>query len=162
MLHSKVILDGHSESTPEPDASLSQINKSNRDSQHPVTRSDRNFGQYHPYSASEIWLTTIQSALSTPDSNDVASPNFLGTNMVWPEVDSAISNPCQDAIIPSSMESCECCPVPLLSTPHRGERLNLWRFANETLTEPTGHSGLVITRENELADDTPIRAMIGG
>jgi hypothetical protein len=67
-----------------------------------------------------------------------------------------------DPIIPSAaISKCECA---LGSSPKATTQggVNLWRFANEVLSEPTPWCPQVSDQEAALEDDTPIRAVIYG
>jgi hypothetical protein len=108
---------------------------------------------------SEAWLT---NPISTPTPIGIPDLDFTSTDMAWSDEDSDLFNNCPDAIFPLPVNSCECSPGPTIPPPHNGEKINLWRFANETLVEPTQCSALVSRMEDEIEDDTPIRAMIEG
>jgi len=100
----------------------------------------------------------IQINLQTSNSG-IAISDFSGSDTAWSAESS--SHP-QDPIIPHPKDSCDWSPAPPPSAPPIQEPFNLWRFANETLTEPAESSALVKMREDEFEDDTPVRAMIEG
>ncbi|OCK74267.1 hypothetical protein K432DRAFT_311070 [Lepidopterella palustris CBS 459.81] len=89
--------------------------------------------------------------------SDSTSPSI---HQVWTGKTIPTRDQNEDAIIPRTHAGCECCPAH--RTPDRKAPLNLWRFANETLTEPVELSAQVNQIEEALTEDTPIRAMVEG
>ncbi|TLD27775.1 hypothetical protein E2P81_ATG11063 [Venturia nashicola] len=65
----------------------------------------------------------------------------------------------QDPIIPHTEAGCECS----LNTAARGEQtINIWRFANEVLTEPARTNADLERFEDIIEEDAPVRALIEG
>jgi hypothetical protein len=65
----------------------------------------------------------------------------------------------QDPIIPRTEEGCECSS----NTAIGGERtINMWRFANEVLTEPARTNADLERFEDVMEEDAPVRALIEG
>jgi hypothetical protein len=65
----------------------------------------------------------------------------------------------QDPIIPQCKEGCECSS----NTAAGGERtINMWRFANEVLTEPARTNADLERFEDVMEEDAPVRALIEG
>ncbi|KAE9978908.1 hypothetical protein EG328_001207 [Venturia inaequalis] len=63
----------------------------------------------------------------------------------------------QDPIIPRTVAGCEC------SDGRRGEQtINMWRFANEVLTEPARTDADLERFEDVMEEDAPVRALIEG
>lgn len=65
-----------------------------------------------------------------------------------------------DPIFPQPDEECHCCAV--VATPDCGSTVNMWRFANETLTRSRVLSRDENEFEDAIADDTPVRALVEG
>lgn len=65
----------------------------------------------------------------------------------------------QDPIIPRTEVGCECSS----NTAARGEQtINMWRFANEVLTEPARTNADLERFEDIMEEDAPVRALIDG
>lgn len=65
----------------------------------------------------------------------------------------------QDPIIPRTEVGCECSS----NTAARGEQtINMWRFANEVLTEPATTNADLERFEDMMEEDAPVRALIEG
>jgi hypothetical protein len=77
-----------------------------------------------------------------------------------PFVSDGMNTLIDDPIFPQPDEECDCCA--LAATPDYGSTVNMWRFANETLTRPREPSRDENEFEDAIADDTPIRALLEG
>jgi hypothetical protein len=66
----------------------------------------------------------------------------------------------QDPIIPQTKDECECCPLNAPMGPKA--TFNMWRFANEVLTESMESSRDLDRFEDAVAEDAPVRALIEG
>jgi hypothetical protein len=65
-----------------------------------------------------------------------------------------------DPIVPRTSEECECHPPTTM--PGCKQQVNMWRYANQVLTRPPVTSRDINDLEDEVADDTPVRALIEG
>ncbi|UPK95406.1 hypothetical protein LCI18_006341 [Fusarium solani-melongenae] len=98
-------------------------------------------------------------------SQTMNGPQFILTPTSWSGSHLVTQQNSQDPIIPfTAGDICDCSSASLLSSP-RIQPLNFWRFANETLTEPTEpseRSAQINGREDDLEHDVPVRAVLEG
>lgn len=87
---------------------------------------------------------------------------FVLTTTPWSGSHLGTRHNFQDPIIPFTAGGiCDCSSASLISAPQI-QPLNLWRFANETLTEPSECSAQINGREDDLEHDVPVRAVLEG
>lgn len=134
-----------------------------RDPDTSLSISTSNLGEEALNSVSETWPATAQDShsdnmypldLINVMQSPIFSPDSIGQAEPSVEQDTPIN--CQDTIVPTPVGTCECSPTP------ESRQLNLWRFANETLSGPVEWSPLISMREDTFEEDIPIRAMVEG
>lgn len=95
-------------------------------------------------------------------SQTMNGPQFVLATTPWSGSHLGTRHSSRDPIIPFTAGGiCDCSSASLLSAP-RIQPLNLWRFANETLTEPSEYSAQINRREDDLEHDVPVRAVLEG
>lgn len=95
-------------------------------------------------------------------SNSPSALQATSTALTTPSWESDPPSQHKDPIIPfMAGDICDCSSACVLSAP-QAQPLNLWRFANETLSERVECSARIDHREDELEDDIPIRAVLEG
>lgn len=124
------------------------------------------------YPASESWPAPdgsypTQSATVAPEPS-AASESGLGSGyMTIHEPDPLFCTQNEDPIVPRPTGACDCSPQAVTSEQsapreHGRGQLNLWRFANETLSESVEWSVQANRIEDGLELDTPVRAVLEG